>query len=84
MHDEELELLLEEVPIAIGSPLADQAIGATDVRGKTGTMLVAVRQRTGRMHVAPASDTVLSAGDIAVALGTREQLQRLRSLATGA
>jgi voltage-gated potassium channel len=84
MHDQELELLLEEVPIAIGSVLADQSIGALDVRGKTGTMLVAVRQRTGRMHVAPASDTVLSAGDIAVALGTREQLQRLRSLATNA
>jgi voltage-gated potassium channel len=84
MHDQELELLLEEVPIAIGSPLADQAIGSSDVRGKTGTMLVAVRQRTGKMHIAPASDTVLSAGDVAVALGTREQLQCLRSLATSA
>jgi len=84
MHDQELELLLEEVAIAIGSPLAEQAIGASDVRGKTGTMLVAVRQRTGKMHVAPAPDTILSAGDIAVALGTREQLQRLRALASSA
>jgi voltage-gated potassium channel len=83
MHDQELELLLEEVPIAIGSPLAEQTIGSTDVRGKTGAMLVAIRRRTGKMRVAPAHDTVLSAGDVAVALGTRDQLERLRSLATG-
>jgi voltage-gated potassium channel len=84
MHDQELELLLEEVSIAIGSALADKTIGGADLRGQTGTMLVAVRQRTGKMLVAPAPDTVLSAGDIAVALGTREQLRRLRALATSA
>lgn len=84
MHDEELELWLEEVTIALGSPLEGTAIGLAEVRGKTGAMLVAIRQRTGKMIVAPQPETVLSAGDIAVALGTREQLQRLRAMAQGA
>jgi voltage-gated potassium channel len=83
MHDEELELLLEELTIAIGSPLADEGIASAAIRGKTGVMLVAVRQRTGRMLVAPSPETVLSAGDIVVALGTREQLGRLRELTQG-
>jgi voltage-gated potassium channel len=80
MHDEELELWLEEVTIAIGSSLEGTAIGSSAVRERTGAMLVAIRQRTGKMLIAPAPDTVLNAGDIAVALGTREQLQKLREM----
>jgi len=80
MHDEELELWLEEVTIAIGSTLENAAIGSAAVREKTGAMLVAIRQRTGQMLIAPSADTVMNAGDIAVALGTREQLQRLREM----
>lgn len=81
MHDEELELWLEEVTIAIGSALEGMAIGSAAVREKTGAMLVAIRQRTGKMLVAPPPETMMSAGDIAVALGTRDQLQRLRAVA---
>ncbi|MCK4341064.1 MAG: potassium channel protein [Phycisphaerae bacterium] len=81
MHDEELELWLEEVTIAIGSELQDAAIGSAAIREKTGAMLVAIRQRTGKMLIAPPPKTVLTAGDIAVALGTRDQLQHLRELA---
>lgn len=81
MHDEELELLLEELTIGIDCPLEGQPISSTAIRGKTGVMLVAIRQRSGKMLVAPAADTVLQAGDIVVALGTREQLSRLREMA---
>ncbi len=81
MHDRDLELWLEEVRIAIDSPLAETAIGSAAVREKTGAMLVAIRQRTGKMLVAPPPETIMAAGDIAVALGTRDQLQQLRALA---
>jgi voltage-gated potassium channel len=84
MHDQELELLLEELTIAIGASLDGLAIGSAAIRGKTGAMLVAVRQRTGRMLVAPPPETVLAAGDIAVALGTRDQLGKLRAMARSA
>lgn len=84
MHDEELELLLEEVVIAIGAPLDGAAIGQAAIREKTGAMLVAIRQRTGKMIVAPQPSTELAAGDIVVALGTREQLGKLLELTTGA
>lgn len=83
MHDEELELLLEEVKVALGAALEGIAISASRIREHTGgAMIVALRQRSGKMLVAPRADTVLQAGDIAVALGTMEQLQRLRELAT--
>ncbi|MGD8453234.1 MAG: NAD-binding protein [Phycisphaerae bacterium] len=81
MHDEELELLLEEVIVAIGSPLQDCAIGAARIRGDTGATVLALRKRDGKMVVSPSADTVLHAGDIAVVLGTQEQLAKVRKLA---
>lgn len=80
MHDEDLELLMEELTIAIGSPLDGQPLSATPIRAKSGAMLVAVRRRDGKMIVAPPADTALSAGDIIVALGTRAQLEKLHEL----
>ena len=80
MHDEELELCLEELPIAIESKLDGAAIGPARLREATGANIVAVRQRTGKLLVAPRPDTSLQAGDIVVALGTREQLNRLQAM----
>ncbi|MFH1747020.1 MAG: potassium channel protein [Planctomycetota bacterium] len=81
MHDEELELIMEELTVAIGSALEGAAIQASGVRGTTGATIVALRKRTGKMLVAPGPDTVLEAGDILVALGTRVQLEMLHKLA---
>ena len=78
MHDEELELWLEEMTVAIESELDGCAVYAANIRGATGANIVAVRQRTGRLLAAPTPDTRLQAGDIIVALGTRAQLTALR------
>ncbi len=78
MHDEELELWLEEMTIAIESELDGCAIGAANIRGATGANVLAVRQRTGKLLVGPTPDTRLQAGDIVVALGTRAQVAALR------
>jgi voltage-gated potassium channel len=78
MHDEELELWLEELTVAIGSELDGRAVYEANIRGATGANIVAVRQRTGRLLAAPTPDIRLQAGDIIVALGTRAQLVALR------
>lgn len=82
MHDQELELWLEEVTIAIGSGLDGSTIADTSVRRETGVNIVALRQRTGKLMGVPSPDTVLAAGDILVVLGNRENLARLRMLAS--
>ena len=78
MHDEELELWLEEMTVGIGSELDGCAVHTADIRGATGANIVALRQRTGKLLTAPTPDTRLQAGDIVVALGTRAQLIALR------
>ncbi|MFQ5807320.1 MAG: potassium channel family protein [Phycisphaerae bacterium] len=78
MHDEELELWLEEMTVAIDSELDGCAVYEANIRGSTGANIVAVRQRDGKLLAAPTRDTRLQAGDIVVALGTRAQLVALR------
>lgn len=80
MHDEELEMWLEEVKLATESKLDGCCVGAAKLRESTGASIVALRQRNGKTMVAPTPETVLQAGDIIVALGTREQLNELRKL----
>lgn len=80
MHDEELELWLEETTVGIESKLDGCAIGDAHIRRSTGANVVALRQRTGRLLTAPTPDTKLQAGDIIVALGTRAALAELRAL----
>lgn len=84
MHDQELELLMEEMPVSLGSPLDCVTIGAARIRDRTGATILAVRKRDGKMVVSPSPQTTLCAGDIAVALGTREQLAKLREVVYGA
>ncbi len=82
MHDEDLELWLEELTVAIGSRLDGCAIGDAHIRRETGANIVALRQRTGKLLTAPGPKTVLQAGDILVALGTRQALEALRQMTT--
>jgi voltage-gated potassium channel len=83
MHDEELELWLEEMTVGIESELDGCAVYASDIRAATGANIVAVRQRTGKLLAAPTPDTRLQAGDIIVAVGTRAQVVALREKAGG-
>lgn len=84
MHDEELELWLEELTIAIDAELDGCAIGEARIRAATGANIVALRQRTGKLLVAPTPETTLDAGDIIVVLGTKPQLAKLREMTTTA
>ena len=80
-HDRELELWLEELTVAFGSALDGSEIGGAAIREKTGANVVAMRLRTDEMVVSPPPTAKVQAGDILIALGTREQLRDLRELA---
>ncbi len=81
MHDRSLELWIEEIPVGLGSQLDGATIRAVHIRETTGATIVAVRRRSGDKAVVPTPETVLAAADMIVALGTRENLARLRQMA---
>ncbi len=78
MHDEELELWLEDLTVGIESQLDGVTVGDSGIPEHSGANVLAIRQGTGKLTIAPKPETVFQAGDILVALGTREQLTKLR------
>jgi voltage-gated potassium channel len=61
--------------IEVSSECAGVGKTIDEVRGRS--VIVALRRPDGRLEPQPARDTVLDAGDMLVALGTPEALERL-------
>ena len=78
-----LELWMEELVIEQGSSLIGKTVEQSDIRRRTGVLLIAiVRHATGKT-MTPMADTCLEAGDELILLGTREQLASLERLTRG-
>src|SRR3954451_16366234 len=70
------EYRMEEIEVVTGCPGAGQTIG--DVRG--GAFIVGVRHADGSFAPMPAAETLLGQGDVIMALGTPNTLDRLEGL----
>jgi voltage-gated potassium channel len=82
MHSDELELLLEDVPVTGGSALDGQTLADAAARAGGGVNILAVSgQDGGRLVTPPPADYRFRGGDVLIALGTRVQLDRLNGLA---
>jgi voltage-gated potassium channel len=78
---EHIELQLEESKIEPGSSLVGQTLRDTRLRAEHQIIIVAIKQKTGHMLFNPAAETVMAAGDILIAMGSREHLTALDQLA---
>ncbi|GIV96490.1 MAG: hypothetical protein KatS3mg057_1147 [Herpetosiphonaceae bacterium] len=77
VHSDELEMWLEEIPVNQHGELVGQTLGQARLRDRIGVTILAIRRTAGQIIPNPASDTLLMAGDILIALGTRESLLML-------
>jgi len=85
MHSGKLELWLEECRVREGSVLHGKTVAEMDVRRKTGANVLAVRRHDqGAILTNPPADLRFEPGDVLIALGTREQLLALDSVAGAA
>jgi voltage-gated potassium channel len=84
MHSGQQELWLEEIIVAPGSTIEGQTVGDALPRSPTGVNLIAVRRGArGAFITNPPPELRFASGDVLIALGTREQLQRLGDLTAG-
>jgi voltage-gated potassium channel len=77
VHDGSLEYRLEELEVPDGSPLAGASLAEAHLRGRTGALILAVRQADGTFLSNPPPETVLTAGVLLIAIGTTDQLAAL-------
>jgi voltage-gated potassium channel len=83
MHERTLELRLEEVSVAEDSPLAGATIGESELRDRTGALVLALRGPDGAFRTNPRPDTRIDPGEVIIAIGTQAELDSLADLAAG-
>ena len=80
MHSRDRDLILEDVKVGQGSPVA----GVTLKEGRSccgGAVFLAVKKRDGTLLTNPPQETLLELGDELVVVGTRQQLRTLEGSA---
>lgn len=78
---EHIELQLEETRVEPNSPLAGQMLKDSGIRSDLKIIIVAIKKSTGKMQFNPSPETCMEAGDILVAIGHKEHLEKLDALA---
>jgi voltage-gated potassium channel len=82
-QSESLGLQMEEVRLVDGSPLDGVRLVDSTIRSELDIMIVAIKKRSGHMEFNPSATSVLEVGDRLIAIGEREQLNRLELIAHG-
>jgi voltage-gated potassium channel len=72
-----LDLAMEQIPIAAHSPLANRSIVEANLRQKYGVIVVGIQREDSRIEFNPEPDTAIRAGDKLVVLGRPDSLKKL-------
>jgi voltage-gated potassium channel len=75
----DLELDIEQLPVAPGSFLSSRTLAEAHLGGSYGVIVLAVRRPSGLMQFNPQADIRLEAGDVLIAMGERQKLKQLEN-----
>ncbi len=78
---EEVDLSMEEIPVAATSTLVGMALKDSGIRQKLNTIIISIKRANGDMIFNPSPGTQIDAGDTLIALGVRQNLELLEKLA---
>jgi voltage-gated potassium channel len=76
-----VELSMEQVKIGTASPLAGRSLGDASLRQRFSVVVVGIQRSGGRMEFNPSPETLMSAGDQLVVLGSPANLKELEQAA---
>jgi voltage-gated potassium channel len=79
-----MDLNLEQVHIADGSPLDGRTLIEAGLRQRFGVVVVGIRRADGKMDFNPEPETAMCAGDDLVVLGRAGSLKELETAAEAA
>ena len=61
-------------------PKVGQTLGQTQLRMKSGALILAIRRKDNTLIVGPHADTLICAGDLVIGMGTSDELRRLNQI----
>jgi voltage-gated potassium channel len=80
MHERGLEFRLEELLVPPSSPIAGMSIRDAHVSDRTGSLVLAVRDKDGNFNTNPSPEIRIEAGQVLIAIGTRDELEALEHM----
>jgi len=83
VHDKNIALEMEELPVREGSRLAGVNLMESGIRQDLNIIIVAIRKSGGEMIFNPSSQTRMEQGDTLIALGHRNDLEKLKHILSG-
>lgn len=75
----DLDLEIEQVPVAPGSFLSSRTLEEAHLGRSYGVIVLAVRRQSGMMQFNPQAEVRLEAGDVLIAMGERQKLKQLEN-----
>ena len=75
-----VELQVQRFDIEAGSPLAGISLREASIRERSGALVLAIEDLTGRLSLNPSPDIVISPGQVLFGIGTEAQLEGLAGL----
>jgi voltage-gated potassium channel len=80
LMDTRRDIQMEEMPVLDSSKLVNVALQDSGIRQELDLIIVAVKKAPGDMLFNPSSQTRLEAGDTVIAIGEKQNLERLETL----
>ncbi len=79
----QLDLTLEQIEVSPPSALAGKRLRETVIRPELEIVIVAIKRSDGQMLFNPSGDKTIENGDLLIAIGHSDSLDRLKALARG-
>ena len=73
---ETFDLVFEEVAVKSGSDYVDKELRETNISTDLNLLIVAIRRKSGEMILQPSADTHILDGDMLIAIGRAEQMEK--------
>jgi voltage-gated potassium channel len=77
---EGMDIRIEELEVKEGSSLSNSTLRDCELRQKVGVIVLGIHKKDGQMLFTPPSDSKIEPGDILIAIGKSEELERLEKL----
>lgn len=78
IHDHSFELNIEEIMVGENSQLNSLTLVDSGIRQEMDIIIIGIKQKDGKMLFNPSSQTKIQTGDILIAMGRNNDLERLR------
>ena len=82
IHDHSFELKIEEITVGEGSSLDNLTLIDSGIRREMDIIIIGIKQKDGKMVFNPSSQTKIQSGDILIAMGRHNDLERLQKVLT--